>query len=221
MWTGPTGSSENIDDEYGSFVQRKRPTAAKIEGDRFHPGLLYSDERLPPEPVWAQPAPSWFASPQPTKGMRHVGAAPMHSVQDPADLSPSPIQRRRERASRKPLLDQALNHIDLLDAKLAAHKPLLEQALTRIDQLEAKLAALEGRLTAATHCPRSVASAVPALTASVTTEIATDNSDHIRRTGSMKRAQASVSDLSSLSGDDLECLLRGLQTPTHEACPTA
>ena len=150
--------------------------------------------------------------------MRHVGAAPMPPVQDPADLSPSPIQRRRERESRKPLLEQALNHIDLLDAKLAAHKPLLKQALTRIDQLEAKLAALEGRLTAATHCPRSVASAVPAFTASVTTETATDNSDHhIRRTGSTKRSQASVSDLASLSGDDLESILRGLQTSTHES----
>jgi BMFP domain-containing protein YqiC len=208
MWTGPTGVSDDVD-EYGSFVQRKRPTTAKVEGDRFHPGLL-SDETLPPEPVWAQPAPSWFASPQPTKSMRHVGP-----VQDPADLSPSPIQRRRERESRKPLLEQALNRIDLLDAKLAAHKPLLKQALTRIDQLEAKLAALEGRLTAATHCPRSVASAVPAFTASVTTELATDNSDHIRRAGATTRAQAAVSDLASLSGDDLESILRGLQTPTH------
>ena len=120
----------------------------------------------------------------------------MHSVQEQADLSPSPVQRHRERESRKPLLEQALN---------------------RIDQIEAKLAALEARLTAATHRPRSAASAVPNFTASVTTEIAADNSDHIRRTGSMKRAQASVSDLSSLSGDDLECLLRGLQTPTHES----
>ena len=219
MWTGPTGSSENLDDEYGSFVQRKRPTTAKIEGDRFHPDLLYSDERLPPEPVWAQPAPSWFASPQPTKGMRHVGAAPMPSVQDPADLSPSPIQRRHERESRKPLLEQALNRIDQLEAKLAAHKPLLERALTRIDQLAAKLAALEGRLTASTHRPRSVASAVPAFTASVTTEIEADNSDHIRRKGTTRHSRASVSDLSPLNGDDLESILRGLQTPTHDFQP--
>ena len=31
-------------------------TAAKIEGARFHPDLLYSDERLPPEPMWPQTA---------------------------------------------------------------------------------------------------------------------------------------------------------------------
>ena len=200
MWTGPTGSADDVD-EYGSFVPRTRPTAAKIEGARFRgPDLLYCDERMPPEPMWPQTATSWFAKPRPTKSARPVRATPVHSVQEQADLSPSPVQRHRERESRKPLLEQALN---------------------RIDQIEAKLAALEARLTAATHRPRSAASAVPNFTASVTTEIAADNSDHIRRTGSMKRAQASVSDLSSLSGDDLECLLRGLQTPTHEACPTA
>ena len=211
MWTGPTGSAADDVDEYGSFVPRTRPTAAKIEGARFRPDLLYCDERMPPEPMWPQTATSWFAKPRPTKSARPVRATPVHSVQEQADLSPSPVQRHRERESRTPLLEQALNRIDQIEAKLAA----LEA------QLEAKLAALEARLTAATHRPRSAASAVPNFTASVTTEIAADNSDHIRRTGSMKRAQASVSDLSSLSGDDLESLLRGLQTPTHEACPTA
>ena len=76
--------------------------------------------------------------------------------------------------------------------------------------------ALEGRLTASTHRPRSVVSAVPNFTASVTTEIAADNSDHIRRTGTTRHARASVSDLASLSGDDLESILRGLQTPTRD-----
>ena len=199
MWTGPTGSSENIDDEYGSFVQRKRPIAAKVDGAGFHPGLL-CDERMPHEPEWPQTARSWSAKPKPTKSTRPVGAAPMHFVREPADLSPSPEQRRSERESRKPLLEQALN---------------------RIAKLEAQLAALDARLTAATLRPRTAASAVPAVSMSVTTESATDNSDHIRRKGTMKRAQASVSDLSSICGDDLECLLRGLQTPTHEARPTA
>ena len=38
------GGPDDLDavDEYGSFVRRKRPTTAKIEGARFHPGLLYS-----------------------------------------------------------------------------------------------------------------------------------------------------------------------------------
>ena len=198
MWTGPTGSFDDVD-EYGSnrsFVQRKRPIAAKVNGARFHPGLLYSDERMPHEPEWPQTARSWSAKPKPTKSTRPVGAAPMHFVREPADLSPSPEQRRSERESRKPLLEQALN---------------------RIAKLEAQLAALDARLTAATLRPRTAASAVPAVSMSVTTESATDNSDHIRRKGTMKRAQASVSDLSSLCGDDLECLLRGLQTPTHES----
>ena len=80
----------------------------------------------------------------------------------------------------------------------------------RVRAARKHISALEARLTATMRRPRSVDSAVPAMSASVTTEIAADNSDHIRRTGSMKRAQASVSDPSSLSGDDLECLLCGL-----------